>query len=125
MAPATRMALRVPGSRPYPGLPAGTDTIPGIQHIIVLMMENHSFDNLLGMLGRGDGFTLGANGLPSCPPGRARRPAAHVSFPAAAGRARRYRRGAGLLGDRPGHDPAAGLHHRVSTRTDRLSSVLR
>jgi phospholipase C len=29
------------------------------------MLENHSFDNFLGMLGRGDGFTLGANGLPT------------------------------------------------------------
>ena len=28
-------------------------------------MENHSFDNILGMLGRGDGFTLGANGQPT------------------------------------------------------------
>ena len=60
-----RRSLRVPGSRPYPGLPAGTDTIPGIQHIVVLMMENHSFDNILGMLGRGDGFTLGPDGLPT------------------------------------------------------------
>jgi phospholipase C len=31
---------------------------------VVLMMENHSFDNILGMLGRGDGFPLEANGLP-------------------------------------------------------------
>jgi phospholipase C len=29
------------------------------------MMENHSFDNLLGRLGRGDGFTLGAGGVPT------------------------------------------------------------
>jgi len=60
-----RTALRAPGSRLYPGLAAGTDTMPGIEHIVVLMMENHSFDNILGMLGRGDGFTLGANGLPT------------------------------------------------------------
>jgi phospholipase C len=60
-----RTSLREPGSRPYPSLPAGTDTLPGIEHIVVLMMENHSFDNILGMLGRGDGFTLGANGLPT------------------------------------------------------------
>ena len=26
------------------------------------MMENHSFDNLLGLIGRGDGFTLGPDG---------------------------------------------------------------
>ena len=56
--------LRKPGSLPYPGLPEGTDTMPGIENVVVLMMENHSFDNFLGMLGRGDGFTLGVDGLP-------------------------------------------------------------
>jgi phospholipase C len=60
-----RTTVRAPGSRPYPALAAGTDTLPGIEHIVVLMMENHSYDNILGMLGRGDGFTLGANGLPT------------------------------------------------------------
>ncbi|KIM73308.1 hypothetical protein PILCRDRAFT_730095 [Piloderma croceum F 1598] len=29
------------------------------------MMENHSFDNMIGMLGRGDGFTLGPDGKPT------------------------------------------------------------
>src|SRR5258708_2279568 len=53
-----------PGSRPYPHLRAGTDTLPKIDHIVVLMMENHSFDNYFGMLGRGDGFTLGHDGRP-------------------------------------------------------------
>ena len=59
--------LRKPGSRPYPHLPAGTDTIPKIKHIVVLMMENHSYDNHLGMLGRAgaDGFTIGPNGSPT------------------------------------------------------------
>ena len=28
-------------------------------------MENHAYDNYLGMLGRGDGFTLGADGAPT------------------------------------------------------------
>ncbi|HEX6522310.1 MAG TPA: alkaline phosphatase family protein, partial [Streptosporangiaceae bacterium] len=51
-----RSKLRQPGSRPFPGLPAGSDTMPRIQHIVVLMLENHSFDNFFGMLGRGDGF---------------------------------------------------------------------
>jgi phospholipase C len=60
-----RSKLRNPGSRPFPGLPAGSDTMPRIQHIVVLMMENHSFDNFFGMLGRGDGFTLGHDGLPT------------------------------------------------------------
>ena len=56
--------LARPDSRPYPSLPAGTDTIPQIEHLIYLMMENHSFDNYFGMLGRGDGLTLGRNGKP-------------------------------------------------------------
>jgi len=53
-----------PGVRPNPHLPEGTDTLPQIEHIVVLMMENHSFDNYLGMLGRGDGFPLDADGKP-------------------------------------------------------------
>jgi phospholipase C len=53
-----------PGSRPFPHLPAGTDTIPKIEHIVVLMMENHSFDDHLGTLGRGDGLTPGRDGRP-------------------------------------------------------------
>jgi phospholipase C len=57
--------LRQPDSLPFAALPAGTDTIPQIQHIVVLMLENHSFDNFLGMLGRGDGFTLGRDGRPT------------------------------------------------------------
>ncbi len=64
---AGRAGLAGPGSVPYPHLPAGTDTIPQIRHIVVLMMENHSYDNHLGMLQRpgADGFTLGSNGLPT------------------------------------------------------------
>jgi phospholipase C len=40
--------------------------IPQIKHIVVLMMENHSYDNHLGMLRRAgaDGFTLGSDGKP-------------------------------------------------------------
>jgi phospholipase C len=59
--------LRKPGSLPYPDLPAGRDTIPLIRHIVVLMMENHSYDNKLGMLKRrgADGFTIGKNGKPT------------------------------------------------------------
>jgi phospholipase C len=54
-----------PGSLPNPKLPAGTDTLPEIEHIVVLMMENHSYDNYLGMLRRGDGFTLDGSGRPT------------------------------------------------------------
>ncbi len=53
-----------PETLPYPMLPAGTDTLPQIEHIVVLMMENHSFDDHLGTLGRGDGLTPGADGKP-------------------------------------------------------------
>jgi phospholipase C len=42
--------IRRPGSRPFPHLPAGHPSMPEIKHVVVLMMENHSFDNLLGML---------------------------------------------------------------------------
>jgi phospholipase C len=60
-----RTVLRCPQSVPNPSLPAGTDTVPGINHIVVLMMENHTYDNILGMLGKGDGFTLGPGGQPT------------------------------------------------------------
>ncbi len=67
-----RSTMRMPGSLPHAALPAGTDTIPEIEHVVVLMMENHSYDNFFGMLGRGhgqrprgDGFTLAADGLPT------------------------------------------------------------
>jgi phospholipase C len=54
-----------PGPLPRPGRPAGADLLPQIRHIVVLMMENHSYDNYLGMLpGRGDGFPLAADGGP-------------------------------------------------------------
>src|SRR5712664_2246119 len=59
------MAALRPGERPIPSLPAGTDLLPQIKHIVVLMMENHSYDSYLGMLaGRGDGFKLGRDSQP-------------------------------------------------------------
>ena len=65
-APGKGRPLRQPGSLPYPELPAGTDTIPQLEHVVVLMMENHSYDNRLGMLFRpgADGFRIGRDGLP-------------------------------------------------------------
>ena len=42
------------GDRPYPNLPTGTDTLPQIDRIVVLMMENHSVDNHFGALTRKD-----------------------------------------------------------------------
>src|SRR5438552_3403905 len=47
--------------RPLPPLfPSGCDTIPQIKHLVLLMMENHSFDNVLGTLDRPgvDGLTF-------------------------------------------------------------------
>jgi phospholipase C len=79
-----RSRMRLPDSVPAAGLPVGTDTLPGIDHIVVLMLENHSYDNFFGMLGRGrgqtprgDGLTLAADGYPAnsnpYPDGRALR----------------------------------------------------
>jgi hypothetical protein len=48
----------IPAVRPVP------DLLPQVKHILVLMMENHSFDNYLGVLGRGEGFPLGDDGRP-------------------------------------------------------------
>jgi phospholipase C len=53
LGPAAALArtVRPPDSLPDPGRPAGTATasLP-FDHLIVVMMENHSFDNLLGAL---------------------------------------------------------------------------
>jgi phospholipase C len=53
-----------PGDRPDPSRPVGTDMVPQIKHVVVLMMENHSFDNYLGTLGKGEGLPLGGDGRP-------------------------------------------------------------
>ncbi|MEK6250787.1 MAG: alkaline phosphatase family protein [Actinomycetota bacterium] len=42
--------IKGPGDLPDPRLPEGTETMPQIDHIVVVMMENHSFDNILGVL---------------------------------------------------------------------------
>lgn len=57
--------MRGPGSLPNPAAPAGSDQLPEITAIVVVMMENHSYDSLLGLLGRGDGFTIGSDGQPT------------------------------------------------------------
>lgn len=40
-------------------------TADSITNIVVVMKESHTFDNYFGMLGRGDGFTLDADGAPT------------------------------------------------------------
>ena len=63
---ARRGLVPGPGERPRPDLPPGSDLIPEIKHIVVLMMENHSYDNYLGMLaGRGEGLPLGPDRAPT------------------------------------------------------------
>ena len=57
-------ALLPPDTLPHPSIPAGTDTIPQIEHVVIYMQENQSFDHYFGSLGRGDGFTY-ANGSPT------------------------------------------------------------
>ncbi len=60
--------LRHPGSLPNPELAAGTvDEGMPFDHIVVVMMENHSFDNVLGALPRfgqsaADGLSFDATG---------------------------------------------------------------
>ncbi|HET6876002.1 MAG TPA: alkaline phosphatase family protein [Jatrophihabitans sp.] len=50
--------------RPDPSQPPGTDRLPQIKHIVLLMMENHSFDNYLGTLGHGRGLPVDDTGSP-------------------------------------------------------------
>jgi phospholipase C len=50
---------------PNPALPVGTECLPEIRHIVVLMMENHSYDNYLGTLKRGDGLPADGSGAPT------------------------------------------------------------
>ncbi len=65
-APTTTTTVRrVAGQRPDPTKAEGTDLIPEIEHIVVVMQENHSYDSYFGLLGRGDGFTLDAQGKPT------------------------------------------------------------
>jgi phospholipase C len=61
-----RLARRPPGpgDRPRPDLAEGTDTLSQIEHIVVLMQENHSYDNYFGVLDHGDGLELDQDGRP-------------------------------------------------------------
>ena len=64
-APVAATDRRVAGQRPDPARPEGTDLLPPIEHIVVVMQENHSYDSYFGMLPRGDGFTRDAHGRPT------------------------------------------------------------
>ena len=84
VAPA---AAREPGSLPFPERPVGAvnDSMP-FDHLVVVMMENHSFDNLLGALPLthegADGLTFDDNGnATNSNPGGKSLPAAVASFP--------------------------------------------
>jgi phospholipase C len=56
--------IRKPGSKPFPHMREGEDTMPQVEHIVVLMMENHSFDNFFGMLPRRFRSRRDVDGLP-------------------------------------------------------------
>jgi phospholipase C len=79
---------RQPGSLADPSKPAGTvsDAMP-FDHIVVVMMENHSFDNLLGELPRAgqpsaDGLTFDSGGkATNSNPGSAATPPEVRAFP--------------------------------------------
>jgi phospholipase C len=53
------------GDRPNPKAAIGSDQLPQFDHFVICMLENHSFDNMIGVSGRGDGLTVGSNGLPT------------------------------------------------------------
>lgn len=55
---------RPPGTLPFADRPEGTESMTEIEHIVVYMQENHSYDSYYGMLGRGDGYTL-RGGVPT------------------------------------------------------------
>jgi phospholipase C len=60
-----RTVRRLAGQRPDPARPEGANLIPQIEHVVVVMQENHSYDSYFGMLGHGDGFTLDRHGQPT------------------------------------------------------------
>ena len=72
--------IRQPGDRPYPRHPEGTEFLPRIEHIVIYMQENHSYDSYFGMLPRGDGYTL-HKGVPQNQQPPARRHAEPAGVP--------------------------------------------
>jgi phospholipase C len=60
---ADHSKLPGPDSLPFPDLPAGHESMPEINHVVVLMMENRSFDNLLGLVPFAVAGRAGIDGL--------------------------------------------------------------
>jgi phospholipase C len=85
MSPVIAQAPRQTGSLPFPDRKPGTvdETMP-FDHIVVVMMENHSFDNLLGALPLTnplvEGLTFDAGGVRDSNPGASHTPAEVHSF---------------------------------------------
>ena len=50
--------LGQPGDRTDPRRPEGTDLLPQIEHIVIYMQENHSYDSYFGMFPKGDGYRV-------------------------------------------------------------------
>jgi phospholipase C len=80
--------IRRPDSLPDPGRPAGTvNPLMPFDHVVVVMMENHSFDNLLGALPlygqrSADGLSFNSAGVPTnSNPGAPGTPSAVRAFP--------------------------------------------
>ena len=61
LAALGRTALRGPDSLPNPAAPPGTPdpALAGIEHVVVCMLENHSYDNVFGCLPPGRRWTVG------------------------------------------------------------------
>jgi phospholipase C len=57
-----RSTFDLTAPRPDPSRPIGAHLLPAIAHIVVVMMENHSYDNYLGALGHGDGLPFTDDG---------------------------------------------------------------
>ncbi len=56
--------LGQPGDRPNPERAEGTDLLPEVEHIVIYMQENHSYDSYFGTFHRGDGFCI-RDGVPT------------------------------------------------------------
>ena len=79
---------RAAGSLPFPDLAPGTpNPAMPFDHLVVVMMENHSFDNLLGALSRTrpdvDGLTFTGDEATNTNPGTAQLGAEVTAFPLA------------------------------------------